>query len=239
MLWPLLFLFLTACQSLKEDTDSPSQALLFQKAKSLKERAYYTEALIQFRKFKTRYLYSPLATQAELSVADIYFLKEAWPEAVKAYQIFLEKHPHHKKNDRVVFHLALSYFHQLPNTADRDLSLTQKALFYFKKHLKNFPDSSFRSQAFTHLNKVLYLKAKKEWQTVQFHLKQNQPLRSLPYLRHLIKTYPPLENHKDFKTPLPSKVRLQKMLKQFSPQVKKTGPTKLKNPREFIFHGRV
>ena len=140
-----VFLLLsTSCQSLHSLKKNPSDKELFQHASRLKEKLYYKEALSYFQQLKTRFLYSRLVKEADLSIADIYFAQKEWDKAIRAYGHFHELHPLHPQADRVLFHLGLSYFHKLPRTEDRDLSLAKKTLIHFNKHLKLFPKASIK-----------------------------------------------------------------------------------------------
>ena len=98
-------------------------------------------------------------------------------------------HPLHPQADRVLFHLSLSYFHRLPRTEDRDLSLAPKTLFYFNRHLKRFPHSPFQKQSREYKQKVLNLLARQQWMIVRFHLHQGKKRSALPYAQSLIKNY--------------------------------------------------
>lgn len=236
-----LFLVLLSCQSLPKGGEEGETAL-FEKALSLKKKSYYTEALTEFKKFKTRYLYSSRVRQAEYAIADIYFRQEEWKKAAQAYKVFLDKHPKAPETDAVLFHLALSYFHQLPRRADRDLSLSPQALKTLRSHLSQFPESSFHQRALDLKNQLLNLQAQKLWLTVQFHLRQKAPRRALPYLKHLIQTYPVFQGKKSFKTSLPLKPDLIKMLKDISSkpaqdlQSKTTAPPGGKALKDFLSH---
>lgn len=185
----LLLFFNTACNSLHSIGKNPSVKELFQHASKLKEKSYYKESLIYLKKLKSRFLYSRLAKEADLAIADIYFAQEEWQKAAKAYWNFSELHPQHSEADRALFQLALSYFHQLPTTEDRDLSLSKKTLFSFNRHLKLFPKSPYRSQTQKYKTTVLNLLAQHQWMIARFHLKQNKPHSALPYVLKLMKDY--------------------------------------------------
>ena len=212
MLFRFLFLFLslylnTACNSLHSLKKNPSDKELFQHASKLKEKSYYKEALTYFKQLKTRFLYSRLAKEADLAIADIYFAQKEWEKATRSYGHFSELHPQHPQTDRVLFHLALSYFHQLPTTEDRDLSLSKKTLFHLNKHLKLFQKSAYRSAVQEYKQRVLYLLAQKQWMIARFHLNQGKPHSALPYMLNLMQDYsfllPTEENNK-------SKIQAQK-----------------------------
>ena len=184
----LFFLFFVTinCQSNTANKEKDSAEYLFKSAIKLKNSRAYLEALEKLRDFKSRHLYSPLTADADLAIADIYFAQKNWKKAVSAYTLFLERHPKHKEKDRASYTLALSYFHQIPSTADRDLSLSGKTLTHFNRYLKQNPKGCCRSQAVEHKEKIFYLLAKKEWMTAHFYLKQGKTKSALYYLNNLL-----------------------------------------------------
>jgi len=185
-----LFLFFNiSCASMHSLKKNPSDKELFEHALNLKNRSYYKEALKYFKQLKSQFLYSPLVKSADLAIADIYFRQKEWNKAVLAYGNFYELYPSDLKTDHALFYLALSYFHQLPTTEDRDLTLSKKTLFYLNEHLKKFPKSPFTEQSSQYKNRVLTLLAKKQWMIASFHLKQDRPLSALPYMKDLLKNY--------------------------------------------------
>ena len=185
----VFLLFLNACSSLQTLKKNHTAEELFQYATDLKEKSYYGKALLHFKQLQSRFLYSRLAKEADLAIADIYFAQEEWDRAIKAYGSFFELYPRHSQNDRVLFRLALSYFHKLPTTEDRDLSLSKKTIFYFDRHIKLFPRSSFKSQTQEYRQKVLSLLARKQWMIARFHLNQGKPISALPYVLKLMREY--------------------------------------------------
>ncbi len=227
----LLFIFLcinTACSSLHSLKKNPTAEELFQHASRLKEKSYYKEALTYFNKFKNRFLYSRLTKEADLAIADIYFAQEEWVKAGRAYESFFELHPQDPKSDHALFRLSLSYFNQLPDTEDRDLSLSNQALFHLNRHLKLFPNSPFNNQTRKHKQKILNLLARKQWMIARFHLRQGKPHSALPYAQSLMKDFSfllpkkkeeeeTLEKSKKTKkisTDLPSVKNLQKLIRE-------------------------
>ena len=186
----LLFLCVSInCSSFRSLKKNPSVEELFRYASRLKERAYYKESLTYFKQLKSRFLYSRLAKEADLAIADIYFAQEEWEKSARAYKNFFELYPQHSKNDYALFYLSLSYFYQLPVTEDRDLSLSKKALFYINKHLRFFPKSVYGDQTKEKKQEVLQLIARKQWMIARFHIKQGKPSSALPYMVKLMKEY--------------------------------------------------
>ena len=228
LLYFFIFLFLNiGCSSLQSIGDNSSAEELFQHASKLKEKSYYKESLTYFRKLKSRFLYSRLAKEADLAIADIYFAQEEWKKATKAYWNFSELYPQHPKADFVLFRLALSYFHQLPTTEDRDLSLSQKTIFYLNRHLKLFPKSPYHNETQKYKKAVLNLLAQKQWMIAKFHLKQGKPNSALPYVLKLMKDYSFLlpsekikQTEKEKSSELPSLKKLKELSKELKTQKK-------------------
>lgn len=185
----LVLFFCVSCSSLYSLKDNPTAQELFDHATKLKNELYYKEALNYFKQVKSQFIYSRFAKKADLAIADIYFAQEEWKKAIIAYKHFYERYPQNSKADHAVFYLALSYFHQLPVTEDRDLSFSDKALLYLNKHLKLFPKSPYRASAKAYKRKVFLLLAKREWMIARFHIHQDKPGSALPYLATLIKDY--------------------------------------------------
>lgn len=212
----LVFLFgMMACSNLKTLKENPNAEELFQHAESLRKNNYYQEALGYFRQLKSQFLYSRFAKAADLAIADIYFAKEEWIKASRAYESFSARNPEHSENDRALFQLSLSYFHQLPKTEDRDLSLSKKTLFYINKHLKLFPKSPYREKVRKYQQKTLTLLAKKEWMIAQFHLKKNRLHSARPYMLKLIKNYRSLlPKQESLSKTLPSLKKLKALIQK-------------------------
>ncbi len=217
----IIFLFTilvlsSGCQTAPPLSKKPTDKELFKYANYLKKQSSYLEALEHFKQLRGRFLYSPLAKEADLAIADIYFQQKDWIQAVQAYKFFYERHPKHPQNDRVSFYLALSYFHQLPSTPDRDLSLSTETIKYFDQHLKHFPASTYKKEATDHKNKVLLLLAQKEWMIAKFHIRQNREKSALPYVKKLLKKYSNLlSSNSSKKSKLPSITEIKVFIKKW------------------------
>ncbi len=134
----------------------------------------YEEAIVQYNEVANKHPYSKLALEAKLRVADIYFKKENYIEAQTSYQLFKELHPRHPKIDYVTFRLGLSFFHQLPDTIDRDLSIAHKAILYFNEVIKSYPSGSFVSEAEKYRAKSLKMLSEKELYIAHFYFIRDQ-----------------------------------------------------------------
>ncbi len=223
MKFSLLFfslLLFPSCRLSSHLKEGASAKEIFSQANDLKERFYYKEALATFEKLKSRYLYSKLATEADLAIANIYFQQEEWGKASRAFKVFYELHPSHPKNDQVLFKLALSYFYQLPLTADRDLNLSKKVLLHLNQFLRKFLKSSYLAEVLKYKQKVLNLLAQKKWIIAQFYLHQDKKLSALPYIIELIKDADPKSQKKYKSEEIPSPQNLVKLGQEIDPKLR-------------------
>ncbi len=68
----------------------------------------YGLAVDYYTKIKDNYPFSPYAIQAELSLADAYFLDEKYQEAAEAYKEFESLHPRHESIPYVLYQIGIS-----------------------------------------------------------------------------------------------------------------------------------
>jgi len=113
-------------------------------------------------------------------------------EAQASYQIFRELHPKHSQIEYVIFRTGLSYYNQLPETIDRDLSQANKAIAQFADLEKNFPTSKYLKEAQEKKTASLKMLAEKEIYIADFYLKKQSYLSALKRYEGLLKNYPGL-----------------------------------------------
>lgn len=176
ILWICLSLvstFMISCAS-TDDANMDSAEGLFNSAQSLEKDERYEEALARYQDVKNKHPYSRFATQSELAIADIHYLREEYPEAQVAYQTFREFHPKHPKIDYVTQRLAMSFFKQLPSTIDRDLTLASRAITYFDEVLQRYPKSEYVPEAKEKRDLCLKMLAEKEVYIADFYFRRAQ-----------------------------------------------------------------
>ncbi|MCB0384856.1 MAG: outer membrane protein assembly factor BamD, partial [Bdellovibrionales bacterium] len=100
--------------------------------------------------------------------------------------------PRHPRIDYVTFRLAMSYFKQLPDTIDRDLSLAGKAILYFNEVIQSFPRSEFVGQAGENKTACLKKLADKELYIADFYFSRDMYDSALGRFEDLLATYPDL-----------------------------------------------
>jgi outer membrane protein assembly factor BamD len=142
LLFPVLLL--SSCSSLDKNADTPEGA--FAIAESFEKDERYEIAIQRYQEIKNKYPYSQFAMKSELAIADVYFKQESYAEAQVSYQSFRDLHPKHPKIDYVIFRIALSYYHQVPEAIDRDLSLAHDAIAYFKEIEEKYSRQGLKSE---------------------------------------------------------------------------------------------
>ncbi len=184
-----LFL-LASCASDEKKTDSAESA--YNVAQEFEKDERYEEAIKKYSEVKNKYPYSQFATKSELAIADVYYKQESYGEAQINYQTFRELHPTHPQSDYVIFRVGLSYFQQLPETIDRDLSLATEAISSFDELISKHPQSEFVKEAKEKREGSLKKLAEKEDYVGDFYFKRKIFDSALSRYEFLITSYPHL-----------------------------------------------
>lgn len=162
--------FIFSCASDEKLADTPEAA--FKIAKDFDDSERYLVAIQRYADVKNKFPYSSLATEAELAIADVHFKNEDYAEAQISYQNFKELHPKHPKIDYVIFRTGLSYFLQLPETIDRDITLANDAIYSFNELIKKYPNSPYIAETKDSLQKAFTMLNEKELYIADFYFKQ-------------------------------------------------------------------
>lgn len=185
----ILSLFLFGCVSYSQHDKSTLEGS-FGLAKALLDDGRFEEAIMEFQSIKNKYPYSKLATEAELEMANAQFEKDAFPEAQAAYELFLELHPNHPKNDYVTYQIGESLFEQLPATKDRDLTLAPQAIRTFKMVGKNYPKSEYLPKTQERLREIYDLLASKELYVADFYFRTKKFTPAIVRYEKFLKEFP-------------------------------------------------
>ncbi len=183
-----LLSFLIGCSSTDKKADTAEGAYAI--AEDFAKNDRYEEAIRRYQEVKNKFPYSKYATMAELSIADAYFKQDSFSEAQVAYQTFKDLHPKHAQIDYVTYRLGLSYFSQLPESVDRDLTLAANAIAIFDDVLREFPKSIHVPDAKEKRDKALQMLADKEMYIADFYFIREKFDSALNRYESLIKKYP-------------------------------------------------
>lgn len=186
----LLLGCLIACSSSEKNADTPEG--LYKIAEEFENADRYDLAVQRYGEVKNKFPYSAYATRAELAIADVHFKAEAWPEAQVAYQLFRDLHPKHPRVDYVVYRIGLSFYNQLPETVDRDLTLAKDAIASFSEVAERYPSSEYAKESLEKKDDCLKRLAGKEDYIGDFYFKRGLYESALPRYENLVKVYPGL-----------------------------------------------
>lgn len=184
----LLIFSIIGCSSTDEiDTSSAEGA--YKLGEKYRKDERYEDAIQQFQIVKNKFPYSRLATNAELQIADINYERETFIEAQNAYELFKELHPKHQKIDYVTFQLAMSFYKQLPESIDRDLTLAKQAILYFDEVITSFPSSEYFEKAKKRKVESRKKLGKKELYVADFYFIRDKFDSALSRYEGLLKKY--------------------------------------------------
>ena len=99
-----------------------------------------------------RYPYSDQALLAQIKLADAYFYKKKYDEAIQAYKDFEKLHPTNKAVPYCIYREGLCFYRQR-STIDRDQTYTIKALEEFRRLKQKYPKSEYVPKAEKHIAK--------------------------------------------------------------------------------------
>ncbi|OGQ17667.1 MAG: hypothetical protein A3B70_08075 [Deltaproteobacteria bacterium RIFCSPHIGHO2_02_FULL_40_11] len=158
-------------------------AMDFQKA------GRYDLALERFQSIRNKYPLSPEAVEAELQIAETYYLAENYIEALAYFKTFRDLHPSHKQVDFAAYRIALCNYKQIPPTIDRDLTPAQKALETFQEFLDEFPHSKYAKEIKEKQKSANQQLAEKEMYIAEFYLKRKKYQAAAGRLEEILKKY--------------------------------------------------
>lgn len=182
--------FIFSCSTTEKNLNTAEG--LFAYAKEFQDAERYEVALTKYADVRNKFPYSSLATEAELAIADVHYLRESYPEAEVAYQNFRDLHPKHAKSDYVLYRIAMSYYMQLPETIDRDLSVGKDAIYHFGELLKLYPKSEYVAEARSKRDDIYSRLAQKELYIADFYFRQEKYASALRRYESTLQKFPGL-----------------------------------------------
>lgn len=162
--------------------------VLFKEAKTLVDKSRYIQATEKLNLLRAQYPYSFYATHAELLQADILFSQENYAEAAAAYILFRDFHPKYAELGYVIFRISESFYRQLPETFDRDLSAGNEAIKYFTELLQNYPNTEYTKESQARIEQIEGMLEKKEIYIADFYFKTKDYLAAKNRYEDILKT---------------------------------------------------
>jgi outer membrane protein assembly factor BamD len=147
----VLAAFTSSCGTVKgwmgwgKKPEKPPEVMAEDGIKQLKKKNY-DDAIETFEKIRDRYPYSEQALLAQIKLADSYFYRKKYDEALQAYKDFEKLHPTNKAVPYCIYRQGLCYYRQR-STIDRDQTFTIKAAAEFRRLKQKFPQCEYIPKA--------------------------------------------------------------------------------------------
>jgi len=183
-----LSLALSGCAGGSVDQNDPAQ--MYKEAEQDIGNDRYQLAIDKLRVIRNKYPYSKSAVDAQLRIADVFFLQESYAEAAASYETFRDLHPKHEKVSYAMYRVAKSYFNDIPNTVARDLTPAQKSLDAFNEFLRRFPEAAEVAEARQGANDSRKILADKELYIGDFYYKRDFYRSARDRYLKLVQLYP-------------------------------------------------
>jgi outer membrane protein assembly factor BamD len=189
----VLAALLGGCSTVKgwfssKKTDKPPDVMAQEGIKQLKKKDY-DDAIETFEKVRDRYPYSEQAMLAQIKVADAYFYKKKYDEALQAYKEFEKLHPTNKAVPYAVFHQGLCYYRQR-STIDRDQTYCFKALQEFRRLKQKYPKCEYIPKAEKYMGHCRRDLAEHEFYVGTFYFRTKKYKASLDRFQTVAQEYP-------------------------------------------------
>ena len=158
------FLLLSGCGIIDMIYLPPSEDTaqeIFEAANDAMAEKNYVRAVELYNKLRDTYPFSPYTIDAELSLADAYFLDEEYELAAETYKDFESLHPRHQAIPYVVYQTGMSLLNQF-RSIDRATTILEEAHAYFSRVCEMYPDSPYVLGARENMQKCRRLMAEHE-----------------------------------------------------------------------------
>jgi outer membrane protein assembly factor BamD len=149
----------------------------------------YEYAVEKYKALLDQHPFDPRAEEAELKIAQSYYLSRRYNEAIAAFGDFERMHPTSPNLAQVEYHLGMSYLAQA-STSDRDQQAHTNALTYFRNLIDRFPQSAWAEKARLRMRECREALAEHESAIARYYLRQGNLRAAEARLRGLLVEYP-------------------------------------------------
>lgn len=188
--WVLLTVIalVAGCASRKEPPE-PTAEENYRMGLEKFDKEDYRDAIPYFQKILENYPFSFYAIQAELKIAESYFLDKKYVEALVHLQGFQELHPTNENIPYVLWMKAVSYSEQF-RTIDRDVSSMDNSKRELVELTTRFPGSSYAPEANEMLTKVNGRLAEHDFYVAHFYYRSADYYAALKRFQRILDRYP-------------------------------------------------
>lgn len=162
---------------------------LFEAGNDAMREKDYVSASGYFAKLKDSFPFSPYSVEAELSLADSYFLDEEWGQAVEAYKEFESLHPRHQAIPYVLFNIGMANMNGYPSI-DRPVTQIEEAYSYFQRLRESYPNTEYAEVAAEKMMECRRLMAEHELFYADFYFRMERYTSALSRYKSILVDFP-------------------------------------------------
>lgn len=178
-------------RSTESDADKVYQEGLF-----YLENGDLTNAENRFMKVISDFSYSKYEPFATVALGKTYYKKEEYMSAITVFDTFLKRHPNHESAPEALLYKAHSYLAQkpsdffiLPNPAERDITVVEKAVAVYKEYLETYPEDKNREEGEKKLEEAEGILVEKDLRIAEFYAKRKKCAGVFLRLQHIESTF--------------------------------------------------
>ncbi|MBI4925280.1 MAG: outer membrane protein assembly factor BamD [Bdellovibrio sp.] len=176
------------CSGKKIDENDP--ASLMNEVEENIRNDHYQLAIDKLRVIKNKFPYSKQSIEAQLRIADVYFLQESFSEAAMSYETFRDLHPKHEKVAYAMFRIGKSHYMDIPSHVSRDLTPASRAFDAYQEYLRRFPQDKNTEEARKNVSEIRKLLAEKELYIGNFYFKRDEYVAAKNRYQKILDLYP-------------------------------------------------
>ncbi len=133
----------------------------------------YSGAAAYYTKLKDNFPFSPYVVDAELSLADCYYLSEEWIPAAEAYKEFESMHPRHEAMPYVLYYIGMSNLKSY-SSIDRPTTEVEEAYSFFARLRQSYPADEYAEKALEQMKECRRLMAEHELYLGDFYFRMKK-----------------------------------------------------------------
>jgi outer membrane protein assembly factor BamD len=153
------------------------------------QKGNYEDAIEQWKKVKESYESQELSTQAEIGIANSYFLNKDYIEAAAAYDDFRKLHPKHEKAGFALFRQGLSHYNQIKGI-DTDQTPVKNSLVILDSYLKLYPGGEHTAEVNEKIAQCRDKQLQYEIYVGRFYLRSDNFPAAIARFDTALKTFP-------------------------------------------------
>jgi outer membrane protein assembly factor BamD len=182
-------LAVTGCAARRQPTAEES----YSSASEYFDTGAYEIAVREYKQLLDQHPFSEHVEEAEIKIAQSYYLMGRYAEAVAAFSDFERMHPTSPETPMVTYYLGMSYLQQM-RPPDRDQAASESAYGYFRAVLDRYPGSEWAARAGLRLRECEESIAAHELYVARFYLRHRNLPAAEGRLARILASYPDTES---------------------------------------------